>query len=69
MQAIEDLQSDPRPFGAKLFKQLNPPVELSQYVAQYRLRVGNYRILYDVDDHRRIVWIFALRKRNEGTYR
>ena len=68
MQAVASLQNDPRPFGAKPFTQLKPPIHVYDYVAQYRIRVGDYRILYDVDDHRKIVWIFALRKRNERTY-
>jgi len=37
------------------------------FTAQYRLRIGDYRVLYDVDDERRIVWILALRKRGERT--
>lgn len=67
LKSIESLQNNPRPFGAKLFKQLSPPIQLYSYVAQYRIRIGNYRVLYDMDDERRIVWIFAVR--NEGTYR
>jgi len=51
------LGDDPRPQGEPKIK---PPVEVYNYVAQFRLRVGNYRILYDVDDKRRTVWIFAL---------
>ena len=59
------LENNPRPFGEPKIK---PPVEVYSYVAQYRLRVGNYRILYDVDDKSKTVWIFALRKRDEKTY-
>ena len=65
---VRALEKNPRPFGAKLFKQLKPPVAIFQFIAQYRARAGDFRILYDVDDHRRIVWIFALRRRNEQTY-
>ena len=68
-EAIRCLQRRLRPFGAKIFKQLNPPVYLYTYAASYRLRIGEYRVLYDVDDHTKIVWIFALRKRNERTYK
>lgn len=60
------LGHNPRPYGEPKIK---PPVEVYSYVAQYRLRVGNYRILYDVDDTHKIVWLFALRKRNERTYK
>jgi len=68
MEKVERLARDPRPFGQKFFKCLNPPMELYQLTAQYRLRVGDYRVLYDVDDKKRVVWILALRKRDERTY-
>ena len=68
MKAVEDLENNPRPFGKNLFKTLRPPLRLCDYVAQYRLRICDYRILYDVDDQRKIVWILALRKRDERTY-
>ncbi len=68
MDAIFKLQDYPRPFGQKLFKQLAPPIECYEFTAQYRLRVGDYRILYDVNDERKIVWILALRKCGETTY-
>jgi len=32
------------------------------------VRVKNYRVLYDVDDKNRIIWMLDLRKRNERTY-
>jgi mRNA-degrading endonuclease RelE of RelBE toxin-antitoxin system len=67
-EALRGLEKDPRPFGRKIFKQLRPPVYLYTYAASYRFRVGEYRILYDVDDKARIVWVFALRRRNEKTY-
>lgn len=59
------LADNPRPYGEPKIK---PPVEVYNYVAQYRLRIGDYRVLYDVDDKRKTVWIFTLRKRNERTY-
>jgi len=33
----------------------------------YRLRVGNYRVLIDVDTSRQIVLVQAIRKRDERT--
>lgn len=69
IQKVERLASNPRPADTGSFKRLNPPVEVYALTAQYRLRVGDYRILYDVDDARKVVWILALRKRNEATYR
>ena len=65
MQAVETLANNPRPFGEPKIK---PPLLVYQFTAQYRFRVRNWRILYDVDDKSRIVWILALRKRNERTY-
>ena len=65
IDAVLDLSHNPRPQGNPKIK---PPVIVYNYTAQYRLRVKNYRILYDVDDKRRVVWILAIRKRNERTY-
>jgi mRNA interferase RelE/StbE len=65
MEAIEGLADNPRPAGEPKIK---PPLIVYQYAAQYRLKIRNYRVLYDVDDKQRIVWIFDVRKRNERTY-
>ena len=69
MEAVEDLVDDPRPFGKKPFKKLKPPIQFYQFTAQYRIRIRDYRVLYDVDDAKKIVWILALRKREEKTYK
>lgn len=69
LDAIKQLQENPRPFGTKSFKQLVPPVQFYSHVAQYRIRIGDYRVLYDVDDDRFIVWVFGIRKRSEKTYK
>lgn len=63
---ILSLADNPRPYGELKIK---PPIDVYQYVAQYRLRVGDYRVLYDVDDKEKTVWILALRKRSELTYK
>lgn len=68
MEKVEHLGGNPRPEG-KSFKALKPPIELYQFTADYRLRVGNYRVLYDINDEKKIVWILHLRKRDEQTYR
>ena len=65
IKGVEGLRDNPRPSGEPKIK---PPLIVYQYTAQYRLRIKNYRILYDVDDVNRIVWILDLRKRNERTY-
>ena len=67
-EQIDGLASDPRPFGKKPFKKLKAPIQFYQLTAQYRIRIGNYRVLYDIDDTKKIIWILALRKREEKTY-
>ena len=69
MAKVEQLSKNPRPFGRKLFKHIKPPLILYKYTAKYRIRLGDYRVLYDIDDKKKIVWILALRKRSEGTYK
>lgn len=69
MQKVEKLANNPRPFGKKPFKKLKPPIQFYKYTAQYRIRVGDYRVLYDIDDSKKIVWILTIRKRGEKTYK
>ena len=69
METIEALADDPYPYGQKSFLKLTPPVGIYQYVAQYRLVIGDCRVLYDVDNKRKVVWILALRRRKERTYK
>lgn len=67
-EAIEGLSGEPRPPGKK-FKSLRPPVPVYQHVAQCRLRVGDFRILYDIDESLKKVVLLAIRRRSEKTYR
>ena len=60
------LANNPRPRGEP---KIRPPIEVYNYLANYRIAIDNWRILYDVDDRTKKVWIYALRKRNERTYR
>ncbi len=39
------------------------------FVAQYRLRVGKYRVLYDIDDKNKKVILLKLEKKREHTYK
>jgi mRNA interferase RelE/StbE len=41
---------------------------LKQHKAGYRLRVGNYRVLFDSEDCVRIVTIQEVKKRDDRTY-
>jgi mRNA interferase RelE/StbE len=60
-EAIEDLARDPR--GYQTIKLDHAPV------AQYRRRVGNFRILFDIDDINQILEVLDIRKRDDQTYR
>ena len=65
LKMASSLADDPRPKGEPKIK---PPIEVYNFTAQYRVSIKNYRVLYDVNDHIKTVWILALRKRNERTY-
>ena len=65
--AIRSLGSNPRPQG-KRTKKLMGQLIVAQFVAEYRLRVGPYRVLYDIDDRRKKVVLLKLAKRDEQTY-
>jgi mRNA interferase RelE/StbE len=59
--AILALREDPRPAGCVPVK--NAPA------ATYRLRVGDYRVIYTVLDTAGVVIVARVRKRDESTYR
>ena len=65
--AIRSLGTNPRPKG-KRTKKLTGELIVAHFVAEYRLRVGPYRVLYDIDDQRKKVVILKLAKRDEQTY-
>ena len=52
---ILSLEDNPRPRGAKKLSGSE----------EYRLRVGDYRVLYSVDDNRCTVTVFAVGHRRE----
>jgi len=51
-----ELGSDPRPQGSE---------KLAGYDDRYRVRQGNYRIVYLIDEHRREVTIFKIGHRKD----
>jgi len=53
--AILGLERDPRPKGSKKLRA----------VEDYRLRVGEYRILYCIDDETRVIEVIAIGHRRE----
>jgi len=64
---IRSLSDNPRPAG-KRYKKLKGQVAVSQFIAQYRLRVGPYRILYDLDTPRKKVLLLKLVRRGDHAY-
>jgi len=55
-KVIDKLGNVPRPSGAK---------KLSGTKDGYRVRVGDYRILYTIDDRRKVITIYRIRHRRE----
>lgn len=55
-EAILGLESNPRPFGSRKL----------QVGRGFRLRVGDYRVLYIVDDDRARVMIYGVAHRREA---
>ena len=53
---IDRLEENPRPPGAKNLRGM----------ADYSLRVGVYRILYDIDNEARIVTVYRVKHRREA---
>ena len=57
-EAIDSLIHNPRPIGASKVRGNG-----------YRIRVGQWRVLYEVDDELKVVTVSHIRRRNERTYR
>lgn len=53
---LEALKSDPRPAGCK---------KLKGYKDQWRIRIGNWRIVYIIDDTTRLVSVTRIAHRRE----
>lgn len=54
--AIDNLTQDPRPTGTR---------KLAGHERLYRIRVGSYRIIYEIDDQERLICITRIRHRRE----
>ena len=67
-EKVDALTKTPRP-GIKSFKRLSPPISYRDWTAHYRIRIGKYRVLYDVDERKKKIWILFLRKRGKKTYK
>jgi len=55
IEAISNLENEPRPNGCKKLKGRDA----------YRIRSGNYRIIYDVQDNELIIDVIALGHRKD----
>ncbi|MBC1196450.1 MAG: type II toxin-antitoxin system RelE/ParE family toxin [Microcystis viridis Mv_BB_P_19951000_S69] len=55
-ESLDQLQQDPRPSGV---------VKLQGEDQLYRVRVGDYRIVYTIDDHDKIIKITRIRHRQD----
>lgn len=56
LDAIEDLQDDPRPHGAR---------KLVGEAIAWRIRVGDYRVIYEVVDENLVVTVIRAAHRRE----
>ena len=56
VRRMEPLAADPRPHGSQ---------KMGGEDGHYRIRVGDYRFVYAVDDARRIVWITKIGHRGD----
>jgi mRNA interferase RelE/StbE len=59
-EKIAGLAENPRPHGSEKLKGRAPP--------EYRIRVGDYRVVYEVDDKVRVVTILGIGQRG-GIYK
>lgn len=56
LTAIESLESDPRPAGCK---------KLAGSDHTYRIRIGDFRVIYDVHDDTLIILVVRIRHRRD----
>ncbi len=58
LSALRRLRDDPRPRGALMLHDYEPPT--------WRLRVGAWRVLYEIDDHAEVVRVVGVRHRSKA---
>jgi len=58
--AVRNLAEEPRPQGVRKIKSAEKA---------YRIRMGNYRVVYEVYDNDNLVLILQVARRSETTYR
>ena len=57
LKKVELLTSNPRPSGCK---------KLRGHSSLWRIRVGEYRVIYSIDDDKRVIDISVVRHRSEA---
>jgi mRNA interferase RelE/StbE len=57
VEAIEELLDDPHPHGCKKLKGSDDA---------YRIRVGDYRVIYEIDDDKIVVFVVRIRHRKDA---
>ena len=55
IRKIDLLTGDPRPMGVKKLKN----------DTSYRIRVGTYRVIYEIDDKNKLVKVYKIRHRKD----
>lgn len=58
IRAVRGLSQDPRPRGVRKLA--------GEMRGAWRIRVGNYRVIYDIDDDQQIVIILAVSHRRDA---
>jgi mRNA interferase RelE/StbE len=58
--AIGELANEPRPHGVRKIKGAEKA---------YRIRIGNYRVVYEIYDSEKLVLLLQIGRRAETTYR
>jgi len=58
-KAVLSLTANPRPYGSKKLTEKEG----------YRIRVGNYRILYTIDDEAKVIVVYRIRIKGKSIYR
>ncbi len=79
LRAVKSLKKIPKHYQVKIKDKIEElyisarlpgTIKLVDYpVAQFRHRVSNYRILFDIDKIEKVIEILDIRKRDEKTYR
>jgi mRNA interferase RelE/StbE len=56
IERILELKENPRPFGS---------IKLTDYTDEYRIRIGNYRVRYQVNDQESLVILLHCKHRKD----